>query len=366
MDRLLSAISGSWPLKILAYVLAWTVPGLISATQLLMSYSLRGDAAPMSLLVQVTFPTWYAWAVLAPLIWMSARRFPLDAERWLRSLAIHLVLNALLLVAWVTLVLGARAILDLPASGGATVALIGGINTSLLTYWTIVLVAHAVRYYVDGRARAIREAALAAKLSEARLDALRAQLHPHFLFNTMHAISAFLREEPDKAETMLAELAELLRMVLESTGEHVVPLAREIDFVERYLAIQKTRLGERLSVDLELPRERDGITVPAMLLQPLLENAVEHGIARRRGSGRLHVRVTRERDRLHLDVSDDGPGLDAATLDSTMWRVGLRNTRERLVQLYGSDHVFELTTLSPRGLLARVVIPLRPPVESGA
>lgn len=365
MDRLLRAISGSWPLKILAYVIAWTVPGLISATQLLMSYSLRGDSAPLPLLAQITFPTWYAWGALAPLIYMAARRFPLDGDGWLRALPVHLALNAVLLFAAVGLVLGARKLFGLPSFGGATVELIGSINTSLLAYWTIVLVAHAVRYYEEGRARALREAELAAQLSEARLHALRAQLHPHFLFNTMHAISAFVREEPDKAERMLAELADLLRTALENSDAQLVPLADEIDFVRRYLSIQATRLGDRLDLEVDFPSELGDAGVPAMLLQPLVENAVEHGVADRRGPGRLRVRIARDGDRLRLEVSDDGPGLDEETQDPSTWRIGLQNTRERLARLYGGDHRFELENLSPQGLLARVVIPFRPAPEAG-
>lgn len=363
MDRLLRAVSRSWPLKVLAYLLAWTVPGLISATQLLMSYSLRGDSAPMSLLVRITFPTWYAWALLAPLIWKATRRFPLDGRGWVRSLAVHVSLNGLLLLASVLLVLGARKMVGIPVTRSVTLELVGSINTSLLAYWTIVLLSHAVRYYTEGRSRALRESELAAQLSEARLDALRAQLHPHFLFNTMHAISAFLREDPDKAETMLAELAELLRLALDSSREHIVPLAREIDFVERYLSIQKVRLGDRLTLNIDMPLETGDALVPAMLLQPLLENAVEHGVARRRDPGRVGVRIAVVKDRMQLEVSDDGPGLAEEDRDPSRWRVGLRNTRERLAQIYGADSVFELSNLLPRGLLIRVVIPLRPAVE---
>lgn len=358
MDRLLRAISGSWPLKILAYVIAWTVPGLISAMQLLASYSLRGDSAPLWLLVQITFPTWYAWALLAPLIYMAAQRFPLDGEGWARALVIHLLLNGLLLLASVALVLVAWRVLGVPAVRGAAVVLVGSINTSLLAYWTIVLIAHAVRYYVDGRARALREAELAAQLSEARLEALRAQLHPHFLFNTMHAISAFLRDEPEKAESMLAELADLLRTVLERTDEQTVSLADEVDFIQRYLSIQRTRLGDRFVAELECPPDLAEARLPAMLLQPLVENAAEHGVARRRGSGRVAVRIAREDDRIRLEISDDGPGLDDQVRDPSTWRLGLRNTRERLERLYGDDHRFELVDLEPHGLLVRVVIPL--------
>ncbi len=360
MERVLSALRRHRLLALAAYLLAWTVPGLISATQLMMSYSLRGDAAPMRLLVQITFPTWYAWALLCPAIWWAARRFPLDGERWLPAVSVHVLLNAALMVASAALVLGARALFGLPAMRAPRAELIGSLNTSLLAYWTVVLVAHAVRYRGDLQRRAVREAELAAQLSEARLDALRAQLDPHFLFNSMNAISAFVHEDPDTAETMLAELAELLRMVLDESGAQVVPLRRELAFVDRYLAIQKARLGDRLGVQLAVPDELGDTPVPAMLLQPLVENAVEHGIARRRGPGSLRLSATRHGGTLVLEVEDDGPGLGGSTGGPPAWRVGLRNTRERLAQLYGPAHTFEVVEREPHGVVARVGIPIRP------
>lgn len=365
MDRLLSAIRRNRLVAVVAYLFAWTVPGLISATQLMMSYSLRGDAAPMRLLVQITFPTWYAWALLCPAIWWAARRFPLDGARWLPALPIHLALNASLMVASAALVLGARALFGLPAMRAPRAEVIGSLNTSLLAYWTVVLVAHAVRYREDLQRRAVREAELAARLSEARLEALRAQLDPHFLFNTMNAISAFVHQDPDTAERMLGELGELLRMVLDQSGAQVVPLRRELAFVDRYLSIQKARLGNRLSTAVAVPDELGDIPVPAMLLQPLVENAVEHGIARRRGPGSLRLWAARDATGLVLEVEDDGPGLAGASNRPPAWRVGLRNTRERLAQLYGPAHTFEVVEREPHGVVARVRIPIRPGEGSG-
>lgn len=352
MNRLLHSMA----LKVGVYLLAWTLPALISTTQLRLSYSLRGDSAPLLLLLQVTVPTWYAWAMLAPLIYLASRRFPLDSARWRQSLGVHLALNSVLLVAAVAVVFVARRLLGTPFSS-FTVALISGINASLLAYWTTVLVAHAVRYWQEVRARALREAELSAQLSSAKLEALRAQLHPHFLFNTMHAISAFLHEEPGKAETMLAQLADLLRLALDTGASATVPLEAEMDFIGRYLALQKARLGERLVVEIDVPEDLSGAEVPAMLLQPIVENAVEHGIAARRGPGSVRVSAQRDGDRLHLEVRDDGLGLDEDARGPGGWRVGLRNTRARLAQLYGAQQEMLLQDIETGGVAVRVTIP---------
>lgn len=357
MDRTIEHLRRAWPLTVVAYLGLWTVPGLISGTQLMMSYSLQGDDPPWSLILQITLPSWYAWAILAPIIYLAAQRYPLARGRLAKSLAVHLVLNVVLLLVSVGLVVILRRLIGAGALRGATLELIGSVNTSLITYWTIVLVAHAVRYYEEGRSRALRAAELATQLSDARLAALKAQLHPHFLFNTMHAISAFLHEDPGKAETMLAELAELLRLSLESDGEQVVPLSKELDFVDRYLSLQKTRLGERLTLHMQVDPELSDAGVPSMILQPLLENAVEHGLGKRLGAGEVHVRVHRSNGHLHLEVADDGPGLASSELDPTQWRIGLRNTRERLAQLYGDRHAFVLENRAEGGLVVRVTIP---------
>jgi LytS/YehU family sensor histidine kinase len=240
-----------------------------------------------------------------------------------------------------------------------TAVLIGSINTSLITYWAIVLVAHALRFREEGRARALRAAELSAQLSEARLDALKAQLHPHFLFNTMNAISAFVRSDPERSERMLAELAELLRLTLTHDGDQEVTLADELEFAERYLYLQRTRLRERLRVSLDVPDDLRAARVPSMILQPLLENAVEHGIAHSVGGGHLGLSARRVDGRLRMEVVDDGPGLPPGEPGKDFGRIGLANTRERLVQLYGDQHRFEVADRPEGGVRARIEIPWR-------
>lgn len=345
-------------LRILVYIGIWTIPGLITASQLLLSYNLRGDDPDPGLVFRLALPGWYIWGALAPLIFLMARRFPLEGSALFGRSLLHLAANVLVGASWVTLVISLRGAFDLPGATAVRPVVVSSIGTSLLVYWTIVLLAHAAQYRQDREARARRESELAAQLSEARLTALKSQLHPHFLCNTLNAISAFVRSDPARAESMLAELGDLLREVVDAPDQQVVPLSRELEFVDRYLSIQKTRLGERLIIERDIGEGLGDLGVPSMLLQPLVENAVEHGIARRREGGRLTITAARENGNLTLLVADDGPGAPRESLDPSSWRVGLHNTRDRLQQLYGSDARFELENGPTGGVQARVRVPL--------
>jgi signal transduction histidine kinase len=348
-------IGRSRPLQVALYLMVWTLLGMISAVQNLLVYAARGDDPPIGLVIRVALPTWYAWAILAPAIWWLARRLPLDRDHRLRNLALHLGANAIAVVVASALVNLVRLAFGMSA-GDWRLQWMTSINTVLIGYWVIVLGAHAYGAYQDHREASLRAAALSGELARSRLDALRAQLHPHFLFNTMNAISAFVRESPENAEVMLSDLAELLRFSMEDSGAPLVPLEREMAFVRRYLAIQQTRLGERFTASVDIADDVREAEVPALLLQPLVENAVEHGIARRRGPGRLWIRAERRGGEVVVTVANDGPPVTSEALDPDGWRIGLRNTRDRLRQRYGSERL----RLSPRaegGVEAEVRIP---------
>ncbi len=345
-------------LGLLAYLAIWTIPGLISASQLMLSYSLRGDDPPLSIVLGLSLPGWYLWAALAPLVYWAALRFPIELGSLRRSLPLHFLFNAVLAVAWVALIIAIRDIFTLPGARALAPVMVGAGSTNLLTYWTVVLIAHAFRYRAEREAKTRNEIELSAQLSEARLSALKAQLNPHFLFNTLHAISAFIRTEPAKAETMLADLGDLLRRVLERSDDQLVPLASEVEFVDGYLQIQQTRLGDRLSVRRAVEDGLAGVDVPSMLLQPLVENAVEHAIAKRRRGGTLSLSISTRGDQLQIVISDDGPGISEAALDPAYWRIGLRNTRDRLIQLFADEQEFSVRTNAEGGVTVVVRIPL--------
>ena len=226
------------------------------------------------------------------------------------------------------------------------------------TFIPIVLVAYVISYNRALRERELRAVQLERQLAQARLQALKSQLQPHFLFNTMHSISSLMLTDVKAADRMMTRLGDLLRMSLESAGTQITTLTREVEFVNCYLEIEKVRFAERLNVTLHLSPETLDASVPHLLLQPLVDNAVKHGIAKLPDGGEIRIATKSQANQLQIEISDNGPGLlDKGALPSS--RLGLRITRERLESLYGGDHSLELLTLPGGGTMARVCIPFR-------
>jgi len=214
-------------------------------------------------------------------------------------------------------------------------------------------------YYQRSRERERQASALATELVRTRLEVLRMQLNPHFLFNTLHTITALIHERPEDADRIVARLSELLRVSLEQTDTLEVPLRQELSFLDRYLEIEQTRFQERLAVERQIESGLDNVLVPSLILQPLVENAIRHGVEPREDAGRVKIAARRLDGMLELKVSDNGPGLPEAEPAPRREGVGLSNTRSRLSHLYGANHRFELTPASGGGLEARLLIPCR-------
>jgi LytS/YehU family sensor histidine kinase len=225
------------------------------------------------------------------------------------------------------------------------------------TYWAVLAVASVRDYYRKYRTRELQSSQLEAQLSAAQLQALKMQLHPHFLFNTLNGIAALMHQDVEAADRMLARLSELLRLALDHADRQEVTLRQEMDFLERYLEIQKMRFRDRLTVKLELDPDTLEAQVPNLILQPLVENAIRHGIEPRSTPGEVVIRANRVGDRLELQVSDDGPGM--IENDSSKG-VGLANTRARLQQLYGAAHTLSFSNGAARGLVIVLSLPFRP------
>jgi signal transduction histidine kinase len=306
---------------------------------------------------------WYVWAVLSVPIMRLARRFRFDDVRWTRSVAIHL--GASVLFALVYMVL--RAWLGQVQSGlsGVPVSFAEAFNPlvvktvhfNLLIYWVMVSVSHAFSYYQQLQERALRASELEKRLAQAKLQALQMQLNPHFLFNTLNAIASLMHKDVKAADRMISRLADLLRSALESTGAHEVTLRQELAFLERYLEIEKTRFGSRLTVRMEVADEAMDALVPNLILQPLVENAIKHGIERRSRPGLIEVHAVLEGERLRLTLRDNGPGLPAET--GGRKGIGVANTRARLQELYGESHSFVLRNGEESGVTVEVSIPFR-------
>ena len=338
--------------------------GGISAVQVVVSSMREINAwSPTHALIMQT-PFWVFWALTLPLIIFLVRRIPIDRTNFKRTIPLHVLIG-------VAIAIGVFSVLLW------FMGLIGHANWSLQnhSFWvhfgpelrnqlpahivTYLLILSGVliwSYYRLFRERELVASQLAAQLSQARLQALRMQLNPHFLFNAMNSISMLVRRNDNaQAVRMIAGLSDLLRHVLEDSTGDEVPLADEIAFLKRYLEIERVRFQDRLTVRFDVSDETLGAFVPNLLLQPLVENAIRHGIARKVNPGTVEIAARRLGDRLILQVSDDGPGLTGPSADGT--GVGVRNTEARLDQLYGGASSFELRSGTHGGAVATVTLP---------
>ena len=206
----------------------------------------------------------------------------------------------------------------------------------------------------------LEAAQLETQLARAQLDALRTQLHPHFLFNTLNTISVLMREDVATANRMLLRLSELLRLALKNAGTHEVSLRQEMEFLRSYLEIERTRFQHRLKVQTEIDPEALDALVPNLILQPLVENAIRHGVAPRPTQSTIEIRALRRNGRVELRVRDDGPGIDEMRKEAAAGGIGLSNTRARLDKLYGAAHSFQLSPADGGGTQVTITIPFHP------
>ncbi|MEO7456190.1 MAG: histidine kinase [Gemmatimonadaceae bacterium] len=336
---------------------AWTILGLLFAVQ---GAAVRPGALPMATRILRSLVSFAPCAILTPFIAMIAMRFRLNGDERARPIIAHIV-GASAFVVIGGAMMGAAEWLaggrpDLDLSHSVREAVIGYFAFDVLTYVSIVAVAQAVIFAAESRDRAVSEATLLGQLAEARLHVLSSQLQPHFLFNTLNAISALVREEPQQAERLLAKLSDLLRHVLQDSSHVETSLAKELTFLEKYVELQEVRYGSRLSVQFEVDPNVVQTRVPHLLLQPLVENAIRHGTSRRPGQGVIEISARSDGAKLQLIVRDNGAGIpeDGIVLDG----IGLSSTKARLRQLYGDNHTFALERVLSGGTKCSVSVPL--------
>jgi two-component sensor histidine kinase len=336
----------------------WTLLGLSFATQFYISSAKAGLEVSWRQAVSYALWDWYVFALLSLPVIRLGRRFHFEIRNWKTSLAVHALASVVFSLAYIVL----RASVGAWQSGASFVEafkplLVKTWHFNLLIYWVIVAVAQAFDYYRKYRERELRASELEKRLAEAKLQALQMQLNPHFLFNTLHSISALMHKDVEAADRMIMQLSDLLRAALESSDTQEVALRHELQMLELYLGIEKIRFGERLTVKLEIAPEALSARVPNLILQPLVENAIRHGIEPRARAGRIELRAHREDRSLALEVWDNGNGLpqDKPAREG----VGLSNTRARLRELYGEAHHFELAPGPEGGLRVRLSIPFR-------
>jgi len=338
------------------YFVAWTLVA-IATTELQSAAQPEGSAATFDRLIRMSLASCWLWALYTPAILALSRHVRIDRSSWPRTVPIHLAAAAIATFLDVALM---RAIAPYLNAGAPTlrtplhVMFLRQLFLYSLCYFVIVALAH-VRYYASlSYERDLRAATLEAQLAGARLTALQGQLRPHFLFNTLNMIAEQVHTDPGGADAMLTRLGVLLRSSFTEADRERVPLRRELELLESYIEIMRARFRGRLTFELNVEPTTLDALVPRFVLQPLVENAIKHGVEPREEGGRVTVTARRDGDSLDLEVRDNGDGLAGAIREGT----GVRNTRERLHHLYGAGRQqFALAPAPGGGTVASVVIP---------
>lgn len=306
-------------------------------------------------------------AALTPLVFLAFRRLPAARSSLPARALLYIGIGVAFWLAWSVLVVGISLtglFYGVPEDVGLVTSLfrrVAGFSfNSLILYSIMVMLHEAVLHVREARRQELRRSRLQAELARARTAALRAQLNPHFLFNTLHVASGLASSDPGAARGVLSDLGELLRGTLAESREQLVPLRDEIRLVERYAGIQNARFRDRLQVELDIDPATREMGIPPLLLQPLVENAVIHGVAQREEGGRIRISATRDGDRLRLAVVDSGPGFAGAATTPRQERVGIGGTRARLELLFGDEATLRFSTPPGGGLRAEVVMPQIP------
>ena len=360
------------------YFLAWTLVGLIYFAQNVTRRFYWEDPNPWQDL-RYWSANIYISALLTPLIVWAGRRWPLDRQHLARLIGLHLLLS----LAWALLKLSLEATFHLTwnefsplrppvtLQSEVTLLFIFGFHTSVVAYWVVLSIQTAFRNYARFQERAqaalrsdLRASQLETQVAQARLGALKAQLQPHFLFNTLNAIVVLVRQQKGRqAEETLARFSDLLRAVLADMETQEVTLARELEYLKLYLSIEQVRFSDRLRVDIEVDPELLDAAVPHMGLQPLVENAIKHGVGSRATPGVITIRAERCGDALHVIVRDDGAGFRVAegpqAAEKSGMGLGLTNTRARLRQLYGEAAQLRAENAPGGGAQVTMVLPLK-------
>lgn len=318
--------------------------------------------APVSLtqLVPAELIFTYSWALLTPLVMFGAKRFPVWGHQPTRNWAVQLAAMLMFVVAHNAIFSLSIALLDATVTFGDAPrlfwqSLLAWTVLDALVFCVIIIIHHAVVYYRVSKDRALRASQLETRLAQSQLQMLRMQLQPHFLFNTLHSISALMHKDVRRADSMVAALSDLLRMSLQNIGAQEVPLQSELDFLQRYMEIMSLRFGDRLRLSLSVDPETRDARVPNLFLQPLVENSFRHGFGDL-GQGSIAITVRRDGDMLRCDVIDDGRGLRAGHKEG----IGLASTRQRLAHLYGERHAFALRGAPGEGVHVTMAIPFHP------
>lgn len=342
----------------------WTILALVSALQSAMYFARDSREIPWTPILIDRLSDWYTCAIFTPLFFWLVRAIPVERFGWPRAIAAQsVVVAACVPVKYFLYSILLQQLLPAYRNSAFGFLMIGSLAETM-AFGAMLSIVHAIDINRRAVQRTAQAARLRQRLAEARLESLTAQLQPHFLFNTLHAISTLMHRDVESADSMLARLGDLLRLTLAGRERSELGLEEELHLLQRYLDIMHERIGERLSVVVDVSDEARSATVPRFLLQPLVENALQHGIGARDGPGVIAILAMCSDGRLLISVTDNGcvgPDFD---MGFTREGIGLSNTRERLRERYGDDHAFKLGRARSGGLQVDIDIPFHVLVHS--
>ncbi|HVU16400.1 MAG TPA: histidine kinase [Candidatus Didemnitutus sp.] len=346
------------------FIALWSFVGLVLSVEVYFNLRVTSPAVRFGDVALTQFQRALFWAILAPGVFWLRRRVPLTSGRWIGGVAFHVTTSFLVMAAyyllrivWITLS-ESMAMSDFWSY--AYHSFYGRNLIDMLFYWAVIGIAYALDIRERFQRESLRSARLESKLVEAELKALKHQLNPHFLFNTMNTISVLVREaRNDQAVQLIARLSSLLRMTLENTRVQTVTLRQELEFLVRYLEIQAARFGDKLTFKTAIDSAAFDAVIPNLILQPAVENAILHGIAQKTEPGLVEIAARVRGGRLELEVRDDGPGFEASAENAGREGIGLTNTRVRLERHYGKDFQMVLRSERGRGVTVAMVLPLQ-------
>jgi len=345
--------------------LIWSAFALANATEPVILIRAEGMQRPQLRVFLIVFLGWLAWAASTPFVIWLGRRFPLVRARPFSSWSIHLAACAVINLACAGWNTWLRIVLPLSPGGVSHVSFVGATFSTFFSdfYLSVLLYAAvlAITYTLDSRRKlafqAMEEARLNEQLSKAQLDALRRQLEPHFMFNTLNAVAGLVRDKRnDAAVEIIAKLSDLLRRVLDDSDQQRVALGEEMEFLEKYLEIQKVRFAERLKVTLDVPKELLAAQLPGLILQPIVENAIEHGIATRTEGGIIRIAASRADSVLIISICNDGPELPVDR-EQLHQGIGISNVWARLKNLYGDACALRIDNRAAGGVEVSISVP---------
>lgn len=330
----------------------WTVVALLFAPQSYLANRVSPTPLPAWIVILASAAIFYVWAAATPLVIWLARRFPFQRGRFGRTMLVHIIASFAVALLVIGAVGAVQSLLPVPRNYRPpmpqALLLVSLVATNVLLYWTILSITTAITYFERDHRRELT-------LVQAQLQLLRNRLQPHFLFNTLNAIAELMYEDSRRAEATIMQLSDVLRLTLQHDQEPEITLAQELDLLRKHVAIYQTLLQDRLHVRWMVDDDTLTARVPTMILQPLVENAIRHGIAPREHGGTVEIRARREGSSLALAVHDDGVGMAGEPRSG----IGLTNTRARLHHLYGREFTFDLRAAAGGGVTVLIQVPLR-------